>query len=254
MQALGFIETKGLLAAIECADAMLKAAEVTLIERTKVGGGLVTITVSGDVAAVRAAVDAGVAAVERIDKALLISQHVIPRPHEEVAGLVDKVSPPKNAGEEEVPAEPEEDENLSIEAPMEPESAETEDEVVNSAEERSMEAVVEEAKVETEEKTAEELPIDLKSEGARAEAEKVAKEEEAVVEVILKEVNKANVDALVQQHGLEKTLEALNELKLIKLRKLAREYKMVGITGRMISKADKKMIINLLRKYYGHES
>lgn len=230
MQALGLIETRGLLAAIECADAMLKAAEVTLLERTKVGGGLVTVTVSGDVAAVRAAVDAGVAAVERIDKALLISQHVIPRPHEEVAGLVEKVTPPPNTGEEEFPAEPEEDEKFSLEDPGEPESAETEDEVVNSAEENP--TVAEE----------------------RAEAEEVAQEEEAVVEVILKEVNKATVDALVQQHGLEKTLEALNTLKLIKLRKLAREYKMVGITGRMISKADKKMILNLLKKYYGHES
>lgn len=88
MKAIGFIETKGLLPAIECADAMLKAAEVTLIDRAFVGGGLVTITVSGDVAAVKASVDAGAAAVERIPGATLITQHVIPRPHEELDGLI----------------------------------------------------------------------------------------------------------------------------------------------------------------------
>ncbi|MDR1773155.1 MAG: BMC domain-containing protein, partial [Hungatella sp.] len=71
MQALGFIETKGVLVAIEAADAMLKAADVSLLEKTKVGGGLVAVTVTGDVAAVKAAVDAGAAAVERINDAAL---------------------------------------------------------------------------------------------------------------------------------------------------------------------------------------
>ena len=66
MQALGMIETKGTLAAVEAADAMLKAADVALLEKTKVGGGLVTVTVTGGVAAVTAAVDAGAAAVERL--------------------------------------------------------------------------------------------------------------------------------------------------------------------------------------------
>ena len=84
MQALGFIETKGLLAAIESADAMLKAANVSLYDRTFTGGGLVTITVIGDVGAVKASVDAGAAAVMNLGHELLISVHVIPRPHEEV--------------------------------------------------------------------------------------------------------------------------------------------------------------------------
>ena len=77
MQALGMIETRGLLASIEAADAMLKAADVTLLDRTKVGGGLVTISVTGDVAAVKAAVDAGAAAAERLGDGLLVTQHVI---------------------------------------------------------------------------------------------------------------------------------------------------------------------------------
>ncbi len=80
--ALGLIETKGLVAAIEAADAMVKAANVTLIGRELVGGGLVTVMVRGDVGAVKAATDAGAAAAQRVGE--LISVHVIPRPHSDV--------------------------------------------------------------------------------------------------------------------------------------------------------------------------
>lgn len=92
MKALGFIETTGLLAAIEGADAMLKAAEVTLVEKTNVGGGLVSITVTGDVAAVKAAVESGTAAVKQINGQLLISYHVIPRPHEDLENLIVEIN------------------------------------------------------------------------------------------------------------------------------------------------------------------
>ena len=81
-QALGMIETKGLVASVEAADAMVKAANVTLIGKVHVGGGLVTVMVRGEVGAVKAATDAGAAAAERVGD--LISVHVIPRPHEEV--------------------------------------------------------------------------------------------------------------------------------------------------------------------------
>ena len=80
--ALGMIETKGLVGAIEAADAMVKAANVSLIGKVLVGGGLVTVMVRGDVGAVKAAVDAGSAAAKRIGE--LISVHVIPRPHTDV--------------------------------------------------------------------------------------------------------------------------------------------------------------------------
>ncbi|QXM05110.1 BMC domain-containing protein [Crassaminicella indica] len=93
MQALGFVETKGLIAAIESADAMLKSADVKLLEKTYVGGGLVSIAVTGDVGAVKAAVEAGVAAVRKIDEKLLISQHIIPRPHEELASIIVTTKP-----------------------------------------------------------------------------------------------------------------------------------------------------------------
>ena len=93
MKALGLIETKGTLAAVEAADAMVKAADVTLVEKTRVGGGLVTITVTGDVAAVQAAVAAGVAAVERIAASSLAAKLVIPRPHEELEILFTPKGP-----------------------------------------------------------------------------------------------------------------------------------------------------------------
>jgi ethanolamine utilization protein EutM len=84
--ALGMVETKGLVGSIEAADAMVKAANVTLIGKVHVGGGLVTVMVRGEVGAVKAAVDAGAAAAERVGH--LVSRHVIPRPHEEVNGIL----------------------------------------------------------------------------------------------------------------------------------------------------------------------
>lgn len=88
-EALGLIETKGLVGAIEAADAMVKAANVALIGREFVGGGLVTIMVRGDVGAVKAATDAGAAAAQRIGE--LISVHVIPRPHGDVELILPSV-------------------------------------------------------------------------------------------------------------------------------------------------------------------
>jgi len=82
LQALGMIETKGLIGSIEAADAMVKAANVKLIGKVHVGGGLVTVMVRGDVGAVKSATDAGAAAASRVGE--LISVHVIPRPHDDV--------------------------------------------------------------------------------------------------------------------------------------------------------------------------
>jgi len=87
--ALGMIETKGEIGAIEAADAMLKAAMVHLIGKEFVGGGYVTVMVRGEVGAVKAAVDAGGAAAARIGE--LVSVHVIPRPHGEVENILPSV-------------------------------------------------------------------------------------------------------------------------------------------------------------------
>ena len=80
--ALGMVETKGLIGAIEAADAMVKAANVALIGKEKIGSGLVTVMVRGDVGAVKASVDAGAAAAKRVGE--LYGVHVIPRPHDDV--------------------------------------------------------------------------------------------------------------------------------------------------------------------------
>jgi ethanolamine utilization protein EutM len=80
--ALGMIETKGLVAALEASDAMVKAANVNLIGKVHVGGGIVTVMVTGDVGAVKAAVESGTSAAERVGQ--LLSTHVIPRPHNEL--------------------------------------------------------------------------------------------------------------------------------------------------------------------------
>jgi ethanolamine utilization protein EutM len=84
--ALGMVETRGLVAAIEAADAMVKAANVRLVSKEQVGGGLVSVIVRGDVGAVRAATDAGAEAAAKVGE--LVSAHVIPRPHEDVEAIL----------------------------------------------------------------------------------------------------------------------------------------------------------------------
>ncbi|HYE67988.1 MAG TPA: BMC domain-containing protein, partial [Anaerovoracaceae bacterium] len=194
MQALGLIETKGLVAAIESADAMLKAAEVRLLEKTYVGGGLVTIMVCGDVGAVKAATDAGAAAAQRVGE--LLSVHVIPRPHQELndvlisTALLEQTEEPSTASEETTAEEPE----------------------------------IEEAEIETKEA---EPKAEPKTE---PEAELIAKES------VEDELHKEAIDKLAFEKGLKEAISALDKLKVVKLRNLAREYKDFGIAGRMISK------------------
>lgn len=97
-QALGLIETRGLVGAIEAADAMVKAARVKFLGRQKVKGGLVAVMVTGDVGAVKAAVDAGAAACQRVGK--LVSSHVIPRPHDDIDLMIPGGPEPEKPAEE----------------------------------------------------------------------------------------------------------------------------------------------------------
>ena len=87
-EALGMVETKGLVGAIEAADSMTKAANVTLVGYEKIGSGLVTVMVRGDVGAVKASVDAGAAAASKVGT--VVSTHVIPRPHSDVEKILPK--------------------------------------------------------------------------------------------------------------------------------------------------------------------
>ena len=89
MQALGMVETKGLVPSIEAADAMVKAANVTLIGKVQVGGGLICVMVRGDVGAVKASVESGSAAASRLGE--LVAAHVIPRPHADVEKILPRI-------------------------------------------------------------------------------------------------------------------------------------------------------------------
>ena len=88
-EALGMVETKGFVAAVEAADAMVKSANVVLIGKQQVGSGLVTVLVRGDVGAVKAATDAGAVAAQKVGE--LVSVHVIPRPHTDVESILPSV-------------------------------------------------------------------------------------------------------------------------------------------------------------------
>ncbi|MBU3145256.1 BMC domain-containing protein [Clostridium sp. CF012] len=213
MQALGLIETKGLIAAIESADAMLKAADVNLLEKTYVGGGLVSIIVTGDVGAVKAAVDAGGAAVRKINSNLLVSEHVIPRPHEDLEYIIIPAAPLKNG-----------------------EMATYQLAKTESDEEDTAKVTVED----------EEIVVE-NSEGMEFLPEKTV----ISLEIDLCELNnKEAVDKLVLEYGLEEAIKILNKFKVIELRNLARQYKNFGITGRRVSKANKMLLITELKKYY----
>lgn len=222
MLALGLIETKGLIAAIESADAMLKAANVNLLEKTYVGGGLVSIIVTGDVGAVKAAVEAGEAAVRKINSTLLVSTHVIPRPHEEVSKIMISTLPLKN-------------ENIST-----PQSAKDE-----SQDDKQVSVEVE---VEVEDIIVEEIVV-KNSEIIEILPEKII----TSLETNLCELNnKEAVDKMVLEYGLEEAIKILSKFKVIELRNLVRQYKNFGITGRKVSKANKTLLITEIKKYYGN--
>lgn len=188
MQALGFIETKGMLAAIEAADAMLKAADVSLMDKTKVGGGLIAVTVTGDVAAVKAAVDAGAAAVERIEGAALVTRHVIARPHDEIKAVIGGGTHHEPIAEK-APDSREEPAGDTEEATSEPETVDT--------------------------------------------------------------IKRETVDLWMKQDGPDETMKILEDMKVTELRTLAREYSELTIAGREISKANKTLLLEEFRKYYG---
>ncbi len=224
MQALGLIETRGLIAAVESADAMLKAADVALLEKTLVGGGLVTVAVTGEVSAVKAAVDAGAAAVRQLNMGLLISEHVIPRPHGELDDLVICSTPYKDrvaATDNEPISQPE-----VVEAVETTETTETSETVEILAELQAVEATSP-------------TPVKVKEPGLDSETFPLTKDA---------------VDRMAAEKGVRAVMKELQECKVIKLRTLAREYKDFGIAGRLVSKADKKILLEEFKKYYGKKT
>ena len=212
MQALGLIETRGLIAAIEGADAMLKAAEVRLVERTFVKGGIVTITVTGDVAACRASVDAAASAVARMGGTIL-STHVIPRPHESLDGsMIGSVDPVW---------EQEEIEN-------------TEDKLEEEAFEEEPETADEETSKEEPEAAGEEKP----DQNPESEAKKAG-------------ANRAYVESTVETDGIDKAISVLKRSRTAEIREmLLGEYPETNLSSESAANMTKREMLDWLKDFY----
>lgn len=212
MQALGFIETRGLIAAIEGADAMLKAAEVRLVERTFVKGGIVTITVTGDVAACRASVDAAASAVARMGGTIL-STHVIPRPHESLDGsMIGSVDPVW---------EQEEIEN-------------TEDKLEEEAFEEEPETADEETSKEEPEAAGEEKP----DQNPESEAKKAG-------------ANRAYVESTAETDGIDKAISALKRSRTAEIKEmLLGEYPETNLSSESAANMTKREMLDWLKDFY----
>lgn len=229
MQSLGLIETKGMLAAIEAADAMLKAADVGILGKIKVGGGRMNVSVTGDVAAVKAAVDAGMAAVDRLGSGLLLSGHVIARPHEELETVIGG-TPPMGPDDGGAWAERTGPEAARDEKQTEPASALTEE---------AAEGVAEEASEEAAEETAE-------------EAQSASPGQLASQAVFAAPPDRRTLDRLAAEAGGEAAVEALISLKAAELRTLAKEYPELELAGRDISKASKTLLLTAFQAHFNH--
>lgn len=243
MQALGMIETRGTLAAIEAADVMLKAADVTLVEKTKIGGGLVTVTVTGDVAAVTAAVDAGASAAVNLGEGLLVSRHVIPRPHEELEGFFGP-EPKEPQGQEELKTE-NKTEDTAVQEPVT--EAESED---ADGQELSMEA--EDAAVQdpvTESHAEDDVIQEPNAEDGADEEEESQMQQEPQIS-IPNPVTRAWCDGLYDVSGAEAVMAALKNCHVTQLRKLARSYPELGMAGRELSRANRSRLLKELRQWY----
>lgn len=316
MDALGMIETKGLIGTVEALDSMLKAADVSLVDRVFVGSGIVTVTIQGDVGAVKAAVDAGAAAVSALSPELLLSEHVIPRPDASLDGIVVTriASDSSNDGPDGEGPDPEpgggdapengsaESGNISaeIETVSKIETAQQESELVVPAEEKSeraesseetdqtetekteeasetasddSEAAEEtdevEEKTDAEESSENDVPDEVteaadESEGGKPEEEseeEQAEPETSEAEESISEKAQGNtpvpasdggddIARTVAESGVDALDDMLSGYRVSELRKLARGYKGFSLSGRDISKANKKMLIDAIKEYY----
>ena len=210
MKALGMIETRGLVAAIEAADAMVKAANVTLTCKEQIGGGLVTVMVRGDVGAVKAATDAGAAAAERVGE--LISVHVIPRPHQELEPML--------AGPDEKPGEPDTSLKTEPEEETKPQETEKKPEMPRETkEEPEVPQVTEESKA----------PQETEREPEQETEEEPDTEEDSPME--------------------EYTGEILAGMSVVKLRDVARKLKVDNMSKKDIRFAKKQELLEKITDF-----
>lgn len=222
MQAIGMIETKGLLAAIESADSMTKSANVQILEKVYVGGGLVTIIVNGDVGAVRAAVDAGVAAVKTLGEEFLISEHIIPRPHEDLKAIMEFGQKKEEIKENITDVEVKE-QILEKEIVVEKiEETESEDEIFSD----SLEA------------------------DSQVENLEIVEEEKIEIAIEEKKFTRKDIEEYLRENKKEEIISELNILKISKLRKLLKEYQELNLSNRTISKLNKENLINRILEFY----
>ena len=216
-QALGLVETKGLVAAIEAADAMLKASRVRLVGKERALAGLITIVVVGDVAAVKASVDAGAAAAQRVGE--LVSVHVIPKPDDQIATILP-IEDPK--------------ETLTTEKIIKPKPA------------KPVEKIIKEKEVKKEFKVATKVKPDITP-------EKESKKEVSP-KISSDTIERLKREALGKKFDEEKTkkqtssdeinMRELEKLNVHQLRRLARSTENFPIKGREISRANRGQLLD----------
>lgn len=243
MKALGLIETRGLLAAIESADTMLKAADVSIFDKTYVGGGLVSVAVTGDVGAVKAAVEAGVAAVKKLDSSLLVSEHVIPRPHEELDSIIGIKSTTVSIEDSN-----NNDDDTTIINNINDDTNSNSD--INNDIDITVENIDEACNHDDEPNIIIENIENVEKIESIADENLKDADNTKSLEIDIENLQKQTVDNLVKDSGIEKAIKVLNSLNLMNLRNLARQYDNLDITNKAISKASKKILISKIKAYY----
>lgn len=249
MQALGLIETRGLLPAIECLDIMLKSAQVELIEKCNVGGGLVTIAITGDVGAVQASVEAGASAAQQLGSDVLISRHVIPRPHNDIASIIGLGNVSNIAKEKDEPALQVQHTQAAEQMPEQtPELDVVSDVPMDTALKVSLEAA---ADVSINTGSEEGFPVLAADPDQGLAAEDASPEMDNGDPAKLDSPFKHQIDVLVKESGLDKAMELLETMTVVKLRGLARECSPAyGMSMTTISKANKVKLLKRFRHYY----
>ena len=229
-QALGLVETKGLVASIEAADAMLKASRVHLVGKERALAGLITIVVVGDVAAVKASVDAGAAAAQRVGE--LISVHVIPKPDDQI---------------EKILAISERKETLTMERIIKPEPAKPAEEIIIEKEEFKTDTKVK-PEIEVEIEPEVEPEIELEVEPKKEEIPKISSDtiERLKSEALGKKIDEEKPQK--QTVSREIIMRELEKLNVHQLRHLARSTKNFPIQGREISRSNRRQLLDYFQK------
>ncbi|NEZ42844.1 BMC domain-containing protein [Paenibacillus alvei] len=261
MQALGLIETQGLLPAIECLDIMLKSAQVELIEKCNVGGGLVTIAVTGDVGAVQASVEAGASAAQQLGSDVLVSRHVIPRPHNDIESIIGRRNVSNIVKEKDEPALPVQHTRAAEQLPEQtPELDPVSDVPLEAASDvpldEALKVSLDAAPNVSINSGGEDflvLATDSNQNLASGNVSLKMDNQDAADgdTVVLDSPLKHQIDVLVKESGLDKAMELLETMTAVKLRGLARECSPAyGMSMTTISKANKVKLLKRFRHYY----